>query len=196
MAHLLAQYFDKLDSWLDGFDLVTPGGWESLYATLAEKLIAPTIPDRLGAIASAGSGSQPSMAVDQLFMPSTTSDIFKLCRLLFQALVPLRIAVPDGQHRIAAMIEVLAGWTITIKPLGIPPKGFEPSDHHGLVSKGKEHTNIQEGFKHLLKIMSGKVTARVMVPNALGSFEQQCIEYSRFRDESQSQHKPRVLVDM
>ena len=28
MAHLLAQYFDKLESWLDGFDLVTPEGWK------------------------------------------------------------------------------------------------------------------------------------------------------------------------
>ena len=196
MAHLLAQYFDKLESWLAGFNLMTPGGWESLYATLADKLIVPTMPDKLGAIASPDSGRQPSIAIDQVFMPSTAGDIFKLCRILFQALVPLQIAVPDGQHRIAAMMELLAGWTITIKPLGIPPKGFEPSDHHGLVSKGKEDTDIEEDFKQLLKVMSGKVTARVMVPTALDSFEQQCIEYSRFRDESQFQHKPRVLVDM
>jgi hypothetical protein len=193
MAHLIAEYFDKLESWLNQFDqLVMPAAWEDLYATLV---------DKLSYITNSESGSsRPFIHVDQVLMPTTAADIFKLCRLLFQALVPLWIAVPDGQHRIAAMVELLAGWTIAIKPLGIPPKGFEPSDHHGLVSPERSnwstHVGIRDDFKELLKKMSGKVTARVMVPTSVEMFEHQCIEYSRFRDESQSRHKPRVLVDV
>jgi hypothetical protein len=187
---LAAEYFHKLDCWLDAHfeGLKTLGDWGKFYVHLVRILV-------MMANADANKKQKFVIVEDDIVMPKE-AHLFKACRLLFQAVVKHRIAVPDGQHRMAAMVELLSGWKITLDPKRMPPKGFEPGDHCGIVGNYEIGPPLRRAFSKILEALCGKVVVRVILPPQVFYFEPISIEYSRVREESQSKHKPRVLVDV
>lgn len=198
-AILVAEYFHQLDSWLDTYfgGLRHIDDWESLFIHLAHIVANMANSD--------GRDDGEKVDVKFLVMPKPWN-IFQATRLMYQAIGRLRTGVPDGQHRMAAMIELLCGWKITVDPSMIPAKTFAPGDHSGLANElgttvmgGQEvpnfhMTRVRDALGKILHCLKRKVTVRVIRPHT-AELESQGEEYSQIREQSQSQHKPRGLVD-
>lgn len=189
-AVLVAEYFYNLDSWLDTYfgGLKDPGDWELLFVHLVRIVVELANDDQTDA---------EQIDQDQIIMPKLRN-IFQACRLMYQAIGGLRTAVPDGQHRVAAMIELLSGWKITVEPRNIPPKVFAEGDHSGLAKGNRDimkKKNTTKDFNEILNTLAGKVTIRILRPET-ADLEKKGEEYSLVREQSQSKHKPRGFVDV
>jgi hypothetical protein len=99
------------------------------------------------------------------------------------------------------MMDLLEGWTITVDPTTIPPRTFVPRT----CSRGERMVPDQNKFQYpngtselnkLLQTMRGTAIARVMHVERTMLLEKESIKYSMLREVSQSQHKPRVFMDM
>jgi len=128
----------------------------------------------------------------KVVMPAST-DVFKVCRLMWQAIVGIRNGIPDGQHRIAAMMKVLENWSITVDPTKTPPRTFV-EDKKSLTEKKWEQ--LDEEVDSILQTLQGRATTRVIFPTMLANMEQESMQYSLMREMSQSLHKPRMFKDM
>jgi hypothetical protein len=183
-AVLVASYLENLDCWLDAYfdGLKTVDSWQRFYVHLVRKLVFLT---------SGGLKKEDCIDANLIVMPRVR-DIFHVCRLLYQAIGKLRIAVPDGQHRMAAMIELLSGWQITVESRKIPPKAFVREEQY-LQEEDAEITLSK--FERTLKTLCGKVMVRVLTPET-NALESESEVYSHIREISQSKHKPRVLADV
>jgi hypothetical protein len=188
---VFAEYFNTLNTWLDkNFNgLKTMFNWEQLYAHLVREVVK---------VANKTEGRVEKIDVDNIAFPSVT-DTIHVCRLLFQALVNVRIGVADGQHRICAMLNLLSGWSITVHTKQVPPKTFEHGDHFGLVNyepRPKRFIDAENQINQILSTMSTKVMVRTVLAETNESLEKWSVGYSQVREESQAKHKPRVLVDV
>jgi hypothetical protein len=194
-AVLVAEYFHQLDSWLDAYfdGLKSLRNWQFFYVHLVRILVNE---------ANEGRADEGKIDVNQILVPRVT-DIFQACRLMYQAIGRLRTAVPDGQHRMAALVEFLSGWKITVEARNIPPRAFLKGDHCGIapdcqnsfVDASKEMETMEK-FEGILKTLAGKVVVRVMLPQSIENLEVRSEQYSAIRERSQAKRKPRVLVDV
>ena len=108
----------------------------------------------------------------------------------------MRIGVPDGQHRVTTMMELLEGWTINLDPTKTPLKEFVPRSRS--VETGQNTSNYpnnRDELNMVLETLRGKAITRVIVVTRKYSFEEESIKYSMMREKSQSQHKPRLFMD-
>jgi hypothetical protein len=178
-----ANYYNDLTTWLnfhfDGLNSVD--SLERFYIHLVD-----LVSDNANQHYKKG-GKNIEVDWKQVVMPGPT-EIFKVCRLLWQALVPIRNGVPDGQHRIAAMMKLLENWSITIHPTTTPPKTF--------VEDEKNYPNLNEKLDDILFTLQGKAMTRVIFPDRIGQMEEESQKYSLMREVSQSRHKPRMFKDM
>jgi hypothetical protein len=126
--------------------------------------------------------------VNRVIMPRVT-DLRQACRLMYHAISSLRIAICDGQHRMAAMLELLTGWTIKIESSKIPPKAFVR-----VVDDEKER-KARDEFEPVMLQLGEKVTVRIFFPET-DDLEAEGQKYSLIREVSQSHHKRRGLVDV
>lgn len=178
-AVMVGDYLQQLNFWLDRYfgKLEQMEDWRRFYIHLVGVLVNMANAQR--------TEETEKIDLNKIIMPKD-NDLFQVCRLLYQAIVPLRTAIPDGQHRVAAMVELMGGWKIRVDTRQIPPRSFT-----------KElTTTVQAGqFDKLLETLSHKVIARVMVPSG-EHLEKESANYSRIRELSQSMHKKRALFDM
>jgi hypothetical protein len=190
---LLAEYYHLMDCWLEtNFEgLHSVDSWKKLYVHLTRELVD---------YANEQKGRKIEIQKDNIVMPENL-ELFKACRLMWQARVLLRNGIPDGQHRVAAMMDLLEGWTITVDPTTIPPRTFVPRT----CSRGERMVPDQNKFQYpngtselnkLLQTMRGTAIARVMHVERTMLLEKESIKYSMLCEVSQSQHKPRVFMDM
>lgn len=190
---LFAQYFKALDAWIDkNFEgLTTMENWLHFYRFLAKEVC-----HRFN-IAARQEGRTDTIDIFKIVFPSYT-DTIKVCRLLFQSIVNLRVGLADGQHRICAIMNLLSGWSISVQTKTIPPKTFEQGDHFGILNYTKKKCDeaFSERLDQLLPAMNTKANVRIVVPETTTELESWCVKYSHIRERSQAKHKPRVLVDV
>jgi hypothetical protein len=122
-----------------------------------------------------------------------TADVISLTRLLYQALVPIRLGVADGQHRILATLLVLQGHHVFNSLSKSPPFYFEFLRHRGSGYGIQKCGNALQGkcsvrFVYHLSVTSPAVYER--------EFENLAEEYSRIRDTSQASKRRRSISDM
>lgn len=173
---MVAEYFYQLNSWLNANfgGLKKISDWELLYIRLVKILVALR-PQEMEMI-----------DVNKIIMP-IHNDIFQACRLMYQAIVPLRTGFADGQHRVAAMVELLGGWKIKVDITQTPPRSF---------ARDASWSDQTHDFDKLLQTLSSdKVLVRIVETDET-NLEIKGVEYSQMREKSQSLHKPRVLVDV
>ena len=115
-ADIVAEYFCEMNCWLDTYfgGLTSCDDWEKFYVHLV-RLVAKR--------ANVHKKEEDKIDVDKVIMPEVR-DLFQACRLMYQSLGTLRNAIPDWQHRMAAMVELLTGWKIGVEPRRIPVRGF------------------------------------------------------------------------
>ena len=169
--------------------------WEKFYIHLVQKVL------KLTPIHSKENETDTPpgpIDLDHVLVPSTPY-IFNVCRLLLHALGGLRNAVPDGQHRIAGMVQLLFGHEIVWDGLMNPPRYFKyEKTHGGLVHKGflpYTESNTTP-WSSVLSQICIEASVRIFVPTKTNDFESECVAYSLLRSESQSKTKPRVLSDV
>ena len=190
---LLAEYYHSMDCWLEtNFEgLQSIDSWKKFYVHLTRELVD---------YANEQKGRKIEIQKENIVMPENL-ELFKACRLMWQAQVRLRNGIPDGQHRVAAMMDLLEGWTLTVDPTTIPPRTFVPR----ICSRGERIVPDQNKFQYpngtselnkLLQTMRGTAIACVMHVERTMLLEKESIKYSILREVSQSQHKPRVFMDM
>jgi hypothetical protein len=104
----------------------------------------------------------------------------------------------------AAMLELLTGWKVGVEPRRIPVMGFVRGDHHGMV-QGDGEDDLKVKFDAILKTIvgmgsknnqAGTVTVRILRPGDNQNMEEIGEKYSKIREESQSLHEPRNLIDV
>jgi hypothetical protein len=182
-AEIVGEYFSRLNLWLDAYfeGLRTIDKWELFYVHLVCIVVK---------IASARSTHQDDpIDVNNVVMPRV-NDLFQACRLMFQAIGSLRIAISDGQHRMAVIMNLLSGLTIKFVSSDNPPQAFvKVEDHTDDVKARVDFTKL------LTKLASGRVTVRILQTNT-SQLEVDGIAYSLVREVSQSHHQARGLRDM
>ena len=188
---LLAEYYHLMDCWLDdNFDgLKSVDNWEMFYIHLVQRIVK-MMNDKANK-----AKSKFQINADDIVMPGVT-ELFKACRLLWQATSSLQNGIPDGQHRVTTMMELLEGWTIKLDPTKTPLKEFVPRSRS--VETGQNTSNYPNNRDELnvvLETLRGKAITRVIMVKTKYSFEEESIEYSMMREKSQSQHKPRLFKD-
>jgi hypothetical protein len=186
IAVLIGEYFERLNLWLNlHFDgLKTTDYWEDVYIHLVRMVVKLANAEK--------PAPEDVIDVDAVIMPRA-NDLFQACRLLYQAIGPLRISVIDGQHRIAVMLKYLTHWTIDVDPTQRPHVAFV---------RGREYTdydwNTQDGRDKLdeyLKKCGFSTTVRIVQTMNNSNLEDEGQAYSLVREISQSLHKKRSLVD-
>jgi hypothetical protein len=134
--------------------------------------------------------------VQKIMMPSQGHDLFKACRLIYQAIGSLRIAISDGQHRMAAMVELLSGWKINIDSRNLPPFTFRKLNEgiEGYILLNAEE--IIKVNKLLKRMTTGRATVQIIQCQSVDQLEEVSQEYSKKRAKSQALHKKRNLADV
>jgi hypothetical protein len=115
-------------------------------------------------------------------------DLCQWCRLLYQGIVPLRIAVIDGQHRMCAVLKILSGFHVILDQTAIPPKRF---DHFGSPYDGEKA--FGKAWSEITKTIP---TVRTLVAKDSRKMEEYAKEYSIDLETSQTSKKQRNLVDV
>ena len=189
MNELTAEFFQFFDEWLTKYfgGLTSVDQWEQFYIHLVGKVSNLRLSDRSVA---EGHHVITEIDTDNVLVPKVP-DIFNLCRLMYHALTGLRIALPDGQHRIAGMVRLLTGYEIVFNGTGRPPRSFKYGNY---VLSPREDPRVR--VSKLLAKISIKATVRIFVPMRTADFETECERYSRVRTISQAKAKPRVLSDV
>jgi hypothetical protein len=184
-AEIVGEYFFRLNLWLDAYfeGLRTIDKWELFYVHLVGIVVK---------IANAQSTDQgDQIDANNVVMPRV-NDIFQACRLMYQAIGSLRIALSDGQHRMAAILNLLSRWTIKIESRKFPPKAFVRE------LDSTDEVTARLYFKTLLENLAdnlaGRVMVRILAPNT-HFLEEDGVGYSLERERSQSHHKKRGLLD-
>jgi hypothetical protein len=116
------------------------------------------------------------------------NELCQWCRLLYQGIVPLRIGVVDGQHRMCAIVKILTGWDVILDEALIPPKRFHWSP--------LEHKEQETFFRDWLEISKTMPTVRTLVAKDCKTMEREAQQYSTERETSQREKKQRNLVDV
>jgi len=177
-----AGYYDNVNTWMNThFDgLKNANRLEMFYMFLVQKVSAEH---------NKKVARNNQVDWKEVVMPGHT-DIFKVCRLMWQALIPFRNGIPDGQHRIAAMMKLLENWSIAVNPTASPPKTF--------VEDEGNYTNLNDKLDEILATLSinGKAMTRVIFPSRIDKLEETSEKYSVMRENSQSRHRPRTFKDM
>ena len=130
--------------------------------------------------------------VNMVIMPRV-NDIFQACRLMYQAIAPIRISVIDGQHRIAVMLEYLTHWIIDVDPSKQPPLAFVRGTGYA-AHYGRSERDRRDILDQYLKNCGLQSTVRIVQTNS-NNLEVEGQAYSLVREISQSLHKKRSLVD-
>lgn len=184
-----AAYLDKFDEWLEVNhcnSLKKRSDWERFYVILAEMTVQK---------GNKTKGEEEKIDINSVAIPRPT-ELFQWCRLLYQGLVPLRIGVIDGQHRMCAIINLLTGWSVHLVEKQIPPKEFRLDSDKFVFAKRDEEAE-KNYLKTVLNAMTvAKPTVRVIVAQPAFGIEYEARQYSRDRDRSQSLKKQRNLVDV
>jgi hypothetical protein len=184
---LVSRYYFELDAWLhDKFNgLKTVDDWKDLYVKLVH---------RVATLANKNRSAEDLIDPKLVILPLTT-DLFQASRLLFQALGTVRNAIPDGQHRIAAMVNVLTGYMVSIDTNEDPPKMFLRKkflEHRALMQT--ENGETATIFCEMLRDCAIKIQIKILAPTTY-HLEAVSQTYSTMREHSQSSHKPRILAD-
>ena len=182
-AVLVGEYLARLHLWLNAYfgGLQKTENWELFYVHLVRVVVE---------LANARSTHQDDpIDVNNVVMPRV-NDLFQACRLMIQAIGSLRIAISDGQHRMAVIMNLLSCWTIKFISSDNPPQAFvRVEDHTDDVKARVDFTKL------LTKLASGRVTVRILQTNT-SQLEVDGIAYSLVREVSQSHHQARGLRDM
>ena len=123
-------------------------------------------------------------------------NIKNCARLIYHNIGKLRVALADGQHRMGAIMEMVGcGYRVEISSGG----------HHrgGPTRRFVKQMRADEGLvainEKITESLSSKVTTRVVTIleeiKSPSDFELCCIGYSKMREKSQLDKKPRVLRD-
>ena len=190
MNELTAEFFQFFDEWLTKYfgGLTSVDQWEQFYIHLVGKVSNLRLSDRSVA---EGHHVITEIDTDNVLVPKVP-DIFNLCRLMYHALTGLRIALPDGQHRIAAIVRLLTGYEIVFNGTEHPPRSFR----WGITFIDLMLEVPGEDQSSILAKLSIQATVRIIVPTRTADFETECERYSRVRTISQAKAKPRVLSDV
>ena len=175
-------------------DLKTLKDWQNFYAYLVLRLVEEFNKEQM-------SEDQHIMA-NEIRMPATknisdgkkeTADVIALTRLLYQAMVPVRLGVADGQHRLLATLLVLQGRHVNNSLSRSPPFYFSFLRDRG----------IGYGIQTFGDALQGKCNVRFVYHEGITSsdllvrnFENVGEAYSTIRDTSQTCKRPRSLCDM
>jgi hypothetical protein len=186
IAVLVGEYFERLNLWLDSnFEgLKTTENWEDFYIHLVRMVVKLANAEK--------TAEEEVIDVNTVIMPRV-NDLFQACRLMYQAIGPLRISVIDGQHRIAVMIKYLTHWTIDVDPTKRPPVSFVRGTDYN-----DQDRNTEDGINKLdqyLRNCGLTTTLRIVQTKVLSNLEVEGQAYSLVREISQSRHKKRSLVD-
>jgi hypothetical protein len=123
-------------------------------------------------------------------------DLFALTRLLYQAIVMIRYAVADGQHRLLSLSSVLLGFEIRDSLSKDPPiyfqkqKKCEVIDFDSLLGT----TTVRLVYSYLYD--RDKIPKKDKILLFKLNFEKSGLHYSRQRDASQSAKRARTLCDV
>lgn len=186
---VFASYLDQFDRWLEVNncnDLRRTSDWETLYIILAKMTVEKCNLQR---------DEDKKINFRNIAIPRMNV-LFQWCRLLYQGLVPLRIGVIDGQHRMCAIIKLLTRWSAIVVEKEIPPRKFELDDEKLVVDKRGEWLERRKFDTVLEAITAAKPTVRILVAETDLDIEEDAQCYSRERERSQSLKKQRNLVDV
>jgi hypothetical protein len=172
---LFAEYTKVLDEWIDRnfSSLRTIENWKQFYGYLVYAVC-----------------TEAGIDSNFIAVPDCT-DTIQMCRLLFQSLVNIRMAFADGQHRVCAMMKLLAGFSIKVQTMSVPPKTFNYYDPYKKGALGPE-----ESLNKILPTMTTRGNLRIISSQTTTELESWCVKYSQVREQSQAKHKPRVLIDV
>jgi hypothetical protein len=171
--------------------LNTMKDWQHFYAHLVRRLVLDFNRQQ--------DSEEQKINADEIRMPAInedtkeTTDVVALTRLLYQAMVTIRVAVADGQHRILATLLVLQGHHVCNSLSRSPPFYFEFLPDIGL----------GYGIQTYGEALQGRCSVRFVYHVTLNSldihmrnFEKLGEAYSRIRDTSQASKRQRTLCDM
>jgi len=175
-------------------DLKTLKDWQNFYAYLVRRLVDEFNKEQKSV--------DQHITANEIRMPATkiindgkkeTADVIALTRLLYQAMVPVRIGVADGQHRLLATLLVLQGHHVVKSLSKSPPFYFSFLRDRG----------IGYGIQTFEAALQGKCNVRFVYHEAVTSsdlswidFESMGEAYSTIRDTSQSCKRQRTTCDM
>jgi hypothetical protein len=184
-AVLLGEYFERLNLWLETYfeGLKISEDWEDLYIHLVRMVVKLANAEK--------TAEEDVIDVNMVIMPRV-NDIFQACRLMYQAIAPIRISVIDGQHRIAVMLQYLTHWIIDVDPSKRPPLAFVRGTDYADYCRNER--DLREILEQYLKKCGLHSTVRIVQTNS-NNLEVEGQAYSLVREISQSLHKKRSLVD-
>lgn len=184
----VSELFQHMEKFLEvNFNhLAKQQDWTSLYVYLVNILVEDF------------NENQPNdtlkISAEDILIPYTDHELLAITRLLYQAIVPIRIGVADGQHRVLSLMNLLMGFGVFDSLSKSPPIFF---------AKDK---NIIDGYRRNLskwQMWSKKSTVRFVYPKDLYSdlhftanFETVAQEFSKLRDTEQSTTRLRTLCDV
>jgi hypothetical protein len=192
---LTAEFYEFVREWLDKFfgGLKRKQDWYKFYGFLVLKVDKRLIKSKSTIDIYGGKVDRiPQVNVENIMVPKD-EDICNVCRLFFQAICKFRNAIPDGQHRMTALVHLLSGYGIKIDSQIIPDAFFVHDETHaGLFSEG----GPSDPLSLLLRKTNMTCTARIIVPNLFKTFEQVCQSYSLQRTDSHGKTRQRLIQDV
>jgi hypothetical protein len=192
-----AEWYQYFDTWIKTYfgGLQVVDNWRLFYFHLVERL-AKMLHDGIAAEYHDEEENE-HILIDSVYVPRCAS-IVNVCRLLYQAISGIRNAVPDGQHRIAGMIQLFTGYKVTnVDSRYNPPRSFELDDSFTkAVEDEEEETVFENDLNVLMERSVERVGVRILVPSETRTFETAAEHYSMVRAESQALTRPRVLSDV
>lgn len=175
-----------------GFDkLVKYESWVELYIYLASRVV-----DDDNEILF---GDEVLTEIHEKLIIPAPCDIVGVCRVLFQSIVTAKVCIPDGQHRVLAMLCALSGFTMKEDSDVVPMRFFERQQLGNLFSTDVGEATTAFGWR------TSKLSSGVMIQICLPSdqkvfnkryFERISQEVSLTRETSSGTKKEYSLVDV
>jgi hypothetical protein len=123
-------------------------------------------------------------------------DLFALTRLLFQAIVMIRYAVADGQHRLLSLSSVLLGFEIRDSLSKDPPIYFLKQKKCEVLNFKSVLGSCSVRLVYSYLYQKNKIHKKNKILLFEHKFEKSGLHYSRQRDASQSAKQARTLCDV
>jgi hypothetical protein len=127
-----------------------------------------------------------------ILIPRERYDLLMITRLLYQAIVPIRVAVADGQHRLLSLMNVLLGFRVCDSLSKSPPIYFEMADQF--------RPPYSYWQSKMWNGLAKKCTVRLAYAKEVmpfdENFERLAQEYSKRRDTEQAHTRLRSLWDV
>lgn len=189
-------FLDEVNSFLTGCfgELKKYTDWKELYIYLASR------------VAKANSSVQldeekPVTQIDGDVAVPQPGDIVGVCRVLFQSLVSPRVCIPDGQHRMLALLCTLLGFAVKEDSDKEPMRFFERSATSDNMLFSDDIEERTKAFETYTSIAYAQSMVSVCVPGSRfefnkKNFENLSQELSALREESSNSKLDYNIMDV